>query len=124
MSKKREILVKAKELIATPEQWTKGHFGRDAEGNQVDLDSDACVGRCLMGAVYRAQRILTNEAEPEERFGYSVAVRDAVVQLNECLPADAVEGQWANIPEFNDYQSTTHADVIAVIDCALEKTQE
>ena len=100
----REVLVKARELIASPERWTKGSYAVDAGGYGVDpTDLEACAW-CLDGALYR----VTTGADASFRSHEYLAARDAVAAVPE------VDG----VPiDFNERH--THAQVLAAFDKAI-----
>jgi hypothetical protein len=88
-----EILTKARELIATPDKWTQGLWKKpDAE----------CY--CLWGAVYRAAG---GDATSREPPGFTLAWRLVTKQVN------------GGAITYNDLPSTTHADVLALLDRAI-----
>ena len=87
----RTHLEKARALIASPHHWQKGSL---------------CNGRgrfCLVGAVQAACPRAVN-----------LQVR-CLKQLGFALPLE-----FDSLPAFNDYQSTTHSDVLALFDKAID----
>ena len=99
-----EILTAARKRIEDPKHWTKGAFARDAEGNPTakTRSSDA-VCWCSHGAV-----LFINEAAGE--------VSRATGLLNDKV----ILRGYANVAHFNDDPHTTHADVLALFDAAIE----
>lgn len=105
-----ELLIAARAMIPTPNEWTKGVNARDANGEPVEAcDSDA-VCYCTLGAV--------------DSIGYSaVSTRDysrAVLALEAAIP----EGFRLEVFEYQDLPETTHADVLALFDRAIAATSE
>jgi len=47
----REILVKARELIADPKRWTQRAYARDAYGSVISATSPSAASWCSVGAV-------------------------------------------------------------------------
>lgn len=95
----RDVLVKARELLAEPGRWTQETAARDAAGLPVGATSDAAVCWCLIGALD--------------------AVRDgttALAQLRRTLGCSSVSA-WNDAPE------RTHADVLALLDRAIAKEE-
>lgn len=45
--------MKVKELLDSPEKWTKGHYSRDKLGNPAWPENDDATCFCLMGAIRR-----------------------------------------------------------------------
>lgn len=103
----KETLAAARRLIEAPEYWTKGHHARDRFGTGVDSTSSRAVCWCALGACERA----------DPRNNGSAAKRALVLALEVVEPRDRVP---ASVAEFNDSETTTHADVLALFDRAIE----
>lgn len=104
-----DYLRAAREIIATPETWTRGVWALDANGDEledyINLEHGVCF--CAGGALkLAAQRLM-----PEGHHGAWRASTIARFRL-----ADAMNG---NIPGFNDAETTTHADVLGAFDRAI-----
>ena len=107
-----EVLRDARAKIATPEQWSRKSYARDAEGEKIShIMEDACKF-CAYGAVYSTwwrynfNRRLCNEA-----------MYEALNVLAKHTPGGCV------IP-FNDHPDTSHEDVLAVFDAAIASLEE
>lgn len=100
-----EILVKARELIATPERWTQGAYGR------------------FLGDTFTAERVVT--AEHVESFcliGACLrASGDADLVLDDSRLSALGLGSYGQVLIFNDEH--THAEVLARLDAAISKLQ-
>lgn len=91
-----EKLVLARAIIEEPESWTQGSYARDAKGNPTLEDYHDGVCFCMAGACRLAC---------------------ANTSLLHCaLPFGS-----ACVPQFNDSPTTTHADVLAVFDRAIDQ---
>jgi hypothetical protein len=102
-----EILRTARDLISDPEKWIKGADAlpsRDAdpETDEVDPLDDRALCFCVGGAISRAAGGDSDEA-------YEAARAFAQAADNSSYPFT-----------FNDRESTTHADVLAALDKAIE----
>jgi hypothetical protein len=91
MLSEHEIYVKVKELLATEEQWTQGHYAKNTNGTPVGYTSEDACSFCLLGAL---------------------------VAINEKLNAMAGNNDDVILSEFND--THTYEEVIAVLDRAIE----
>lgn len=101
----KEVLEKAKAIIADPFHWTKGAFARNSHGTTViDVTSEDACSFCALGALVR---VMENETD------YNHA-RD-ILEL--CVG----DKNFPNVPAFNDASETTHADILALFDCAIEE---
>lgn len=98
-----EILKAAQELISIPERWTKGGSARDNLGRVVYAASPAACCWCAFGAVSRM-------GCPELDW-YLVA-------------AAGLDPDATGIAGFNDDPATTHADILALFDRAIELAAE
>jgi hypothetical protein len=98
-------LIAVRELLSAPERWTKGYGARNSEGTPVDSFSpDACCW-CLVGACARVTE--ANEAGNSGRF--------------DVLRASLRPKAGPCLVRLNDAPERTHAEILAVIDKAIEK---
>ena len=95
-------LIAARALIADPVNWTKEVFARTSDGSAVTLDGPNATCFCAWGAVLRASFILETD---------TISVYDA---LQAQMPGP--DRAYISIPDFNDAETTTHADVLALFD--------
>lgn len=95
----RERLIKAKALIATPDRWCKKH-ARNFNGQ-----------RCALGAIWEAdgENWKTSSKAPETEEASNIMVR--VVHGDETI----------SVANFNDDPKTTHQDIMAAFDLAIEE---
>lgn len=93
-----EVLRKARALIEDPEKWTQGHDARDADGNWAGIHSLQAHSFCATGALMRAGGDVRS---------------DAYEALREQMGVNF-------LMEFNDSAETSHADVLAAFDRAIE----
>ncbi len=98
----RDVLVKARELIATPDRWTKGAFARTEAGAIVPPDRPVAACWCAIGALRR----VTGDT------GY----RGAFVELQSAADYD--------LPHWNDAPERTHDEVLAAFDRAIAAAGE
>ena len=92
----------ARGLIADPARWTKGVSARNANGVAVPpISTDACRW-CTVGAL---DRVRANDATR--------------VALSLALPT-----YHHSLIMYNDITTRTHADILALFDRAIERTQE
>lgn len=96
-----EILVAARELLSDKKHWTRGDLAHDVDGAAVDPRSKNAVCWCVIGAVQKFS------------LGYQC---DALNRIHNAV------GESGS--EFNDYHTTTHADVLRVLDAAIEKAKQ
>lgn len=100
------VLKAARAKIDKSEAWTKGALALDTAGEHTHpRDHDACKW-CLVGAVE------ASSDHDSEWFPALLPVTNAMRDLNAGRP-----GYYG---EFNDHSATTHADVLAVLDRAIE----
>lgn len=95
-------------ILTPPGVWIKGTLCTTASGDDaVEVDKADCF--CLFGAEIRAERL-----HPRiDRSKANYFVRRAIRELFPGRSDDSV-------PQFNDHPATTHADVLAVLNRALE----
>ena len=97
----REILIGARALIAEPENWCQDVSARSSINRAVDPDDPAACRFCALGAIIRVG-------------GYSEARYAATTLLDD-------EEMEMGVTVFNDAPGTTHDDILALFDRAIEK---
>lgn len=105
-----DILKSARALIDTPEKWTKGALARDARGEQVCSRSAEAVCFCSEGAI----SAVTAFGE----FEWLTSEGDAFKALSGAVP------EGLTVYHFNDRASTTHTDIMALFDRAIESLSD
>jgi hypothetical protein len=105
-----ELLLAARTLIQTPNDWTKGVNARDAAGEPVEEYHPNAVCYCALGAVDITD--FRNGADSREYWR-------SVDALNAAVPAPY---QHWEVHEYQDLPETTHADVLALFDRAIAAT--
>ena len=124
-----QILEEAKALIDTPEKWVQGAYasyqpGRVESGdfNQAHMPMEAgATCFCIKGALARTDGV---NMEPY----YVVSEDHPTLKKALRFVEAALSPQWyGEIAKFNDAETTKHADVMDVLDKAIElarRTQE
>lgn len=102
------ILVRARETLAEPHHWTKHTFARNPAGLAV-LNVNQGICWCSLGALYLAQ----------SQVGGGVGFSEAVKTLEGALPANRGHA----VGTFNDHPDTTHPEVLAAFDRAIEASR-
>jgi hypothetical protein len=103
-----DILKAAKQLISTPDKWTKGVYARNVAGDEVKADpmngrfTDA-VSWCAVGSI-------------REVCGKEMASFDGPIR---CL-FEATDEGWIGPTVYNDTSDRTHEEIMALFDQAIE----
>lgn len=108
----REVLMDlytVRGMLSDPKRWTKGASARNKYRHRVSPTSPSAVKWCLEGAVNRS-----SAGAP------SVASRRAFWVRRYLIEATPVRPWLCGIAWFNDDPETTHADVLALIDRAID----
>ena len=95
----KEVLMRARELIAWEENWCQGVAARDKNGREVEPMSELANSWCAVGAI---RKVCVDRG---------VAPYDIVAALKKEL------GYGYTLPGFND--SHSHDEVLAVFDRAI-----
>lgn len=135
-----EIFTKARENISSPASWTKLAYARAQYGRAISIDSPAAVCFCGRGSIIREINAWVNEHE--QALGKRRArTHDALMYRSARIFDDVVKDldprrspnplkrfrsytdgdRYDGFVEYNDHDSTTHAQVLAVFDEAIEK---
>ena len=108
MNKIRDTLIAARALIEDEERWTKGAMARDKNGAPCESGGTP-VCWCASGAIMMCE-LKKRSADSEGAMRY----------LREALPPWAMR----NVPQFNDNSHTTHAEVLAAFDKAIDLAKD
>lgn len=100
----KTVLKDAREFLTEPKRWIKGDLFQNGKGEAVTRPAATCA--CLTGALLIGSG---GTATPERRDAF-----DGSVKLLEALTSETL------LADFNDRPTTTHADVLAVLDKAIE----
>ncbi len=107
----KQVLQDARKLLTDPDHWTQGVDARTNEGISCSIFSKNARCFCLSGALYKAA------LRDDGMITFDPALEHA---MNRVRAAISIKGFGANIPFFNDYNGRTHAEVIEVLDKAIE----
>ena len=108
-----DILIRTRELLATPESWTQGAYARTFDGTPLysngRTDDPTITCRCLSGALLTASGC--------ERFISVVSL--AFLHAGElfALPATTTRAAW------NDHPMRQHSEVLALLDRAIVRAE-
>jgi hypothetical protein len=106
MTTVEEKLIAAREKIADPKHWIKEEMAVDFEGMPCDAQSAHAVGWCALGALCAVTECFSGALSILQRaVGYTSS---SVYSLS----------------RFNDADSTTHEDMLALFDRAIESAHE
>jgi len=98
------ILKRVRALLSDPARWTQGEMARNMFGAPTDPAGPNATCWCLMGAIQRE----TND----DPFLAGSVYQILRTQL-----------QGQSVSDFNDSRATTHADIMAVLDKAIESSE-
>ncbi len=98
----RDVIVRAREIIADKKHWCRGIWAKDVAGNQVSVYSAEAHSFCAIGAISRAS------IELGESLGVGDLIRDATHELNKPSQTSF------HISHVNDNKG--HAAVLALFD--------
>lgn len=129
------VLVEVRKALKDEDHWCRKVLGRDANGKQInrhELKSPRVAQMCLMGAVERFSESFrlfssngsSSSARPSVRANARFLLDRAVLQYRPVFYAHSRSEPGSAVEHFNDDQATTHKDVLAVIDIAIELGKE
>lgn len=111
------ILLATYDQLANPAAWSRRAGARDALGNRVDTCSPAAVSWCLWGAL---ESQLGKIAYEPDRIVLTLAVEGhllAIARYTLDLP------ELDSLNQFSDDRSTTHEDILELLDEAVLSLQ-
>ena len=103
-----DVLRATKELLKDPKNWTQGKSARDVNSVPCEPSSPQATCWCLTGAAYKVSASLFNKSNFSENW------LEALHLLQQVVP-----GGW--IGPWNDAKDRTHAEVLNMIDLALDQ---
>lgn len=98
------ILKQVRALLANPDRWTKGEMARNAFGAPIDPQGSNATCWCLMGAIHHETK--------DDPFLAGSVYQILRTQL-----------QGQTVSDFNDNGTTTHTDVMTLLDKAIESSE-
>ena len=107
--RRKDILVKARSLIGNEECWVKGSLAEDHFGEEMYPTNSYACRWCLEGAIIKATALDGYEVKDHIPSPIEIAV--------DVLHRDGFTGY---LDDFNDDESTTHKDVLDLLDKAIE----
>ena len=113
----KQILVKAKGFIDSPEKWCKGHYTADASGNYVEyFKSTRVVSRCIRCALLMA--IGVNKVDGKTNINEN----EELMPVEKLLLSFQKTG-FKFLAALNDHNDTNHADIMDLFDKAIEAAE-
>ena len=105
-------LIAVKNLLKDPTHWHKGlNYARNSEGSSVSVQSDGACSWCLGGALVRI-------------LGPQGIYAEAWDHLETLLRKEGPHGFYWDPIVFNDDPTTTHRDVIRLLDWAIRSAPD
>ncbi|QEE37892.1 MULTISPECIES: hypothetical protein [unclassified Methylobacterium] len=104
------VLIATADQLANPAAWSRRAGARDALGNRVDPCSPAAVSWCLWGAL---ESQLGRIAYEPDRYALTLAIEGhllAIARYTLDLP------ELDSLSQFSDDRSTTHQDILELLD--------
>jgi hypothetical protein len=101
MTRVLDILIRARKLIEAPERWTKGAMARNSVGARVSAYAPDAICFCAQGALKKAS-------------DWDDHLSQAALRLNRAITIPV------GYITYNDEPETTHADILALFDRAIE----
>lgn len=106
----KQVLMRAREIIATPATWLQGDFAADADGKPVNSLDETAICFCSLGAVRLAA---FGPAADKQEYSALLARKMLGVACRALT-----RGESDNVAKFNDEHE--HAEVLALFDLAIQ----
>lgn len=111
-----DVMVKARELIAKPENWTRRTYARSAQGCAVEWNSKHACAFCTLGALKRTIRDMRLPTERRDSF-----FKTACMFLEKTLHE---RGLSVSISGFNDVSHTKHRNILKLFDDTIKRVEK
>lgn len=110
-----DVLVGTHNLLANPAAWSRRAGARTATGDRCDSCSPAATSWCLWGAIENQLGLI-----PADNHALRVILTTAVeMHLLATARIQMQMPELDDIAQFSDDRSTTHEDVLELLDVAL-----
>jgi hypothetical protein len=103
-------LVDLRNLLDDPHHWTQGEAAKRTDGREVSPEDPWAVCWCVMGGVSR----VTKGHDTMDWYNGAIGAISDTLKSN---------GFTNGIAAWNDDKRRTHADVIAILDLAIERVK-
>ena len=114
-----DILRHARDILATPDQWTKGSAARLWDGQPCYPAYEHAITWCALGAVERGHdRDIRLYPAPASAVFYS-PYRLALLHLGRALP-EPFRADEEGIARYNDHVDTSHQDIVDLLARAVD----
>ena len=109
-----EVLEGMRSLLTYPANWTQCVEATDCNGNSVRAADRNARNWCLIGACMKVERSLNTRALTTIKATSAYEYWKAVVYT----------GYEPSLVDFNDSPTTTHADIMAILDEAIANARK
>ena len=114
--KTSDALTEIRSLIATQDRWLRFSYAQDEDGAECEpIDPLAC-SFCLAGARVWAKENIPGVGDTHKEQIFHI--QEAIAEYTPVLVAGIISSV-----AFNDHDDTTHEDVLAVLDRAIENAR-
>lgn len=110
-------LRQAKAKISDPRNWIKGAWAEDMNGMPVSSNHPTACKFCAVGALHRVFDENANENGDGAWYAMAIKALRKAVRL-------VCSSEVMRVPSFNDFPLTTHEDVMALYDRAIDSLKE
>jgi hypothetical protein len=98
----KQVLIKARALIADPDHWTRNVLARNAAGYSVHWCDPSATKWCAVGAIYRSTYEIVGNKQEATRIGKEVAKGIAPIWFGRSLmTVNDVRGHAAVLSRFD-----------------------
>jgi hypothetical protein len=98
--------MEAAKAFLTPENWSKGFYAHNANGEQTDWESEEAATFCLIGAYYKV-----NNYSRKDMFSPHTRIS--------ILSNITAKRGYLSLAVFNDHGDTKFEDVVSLLDEAI-----
>lgn len=114
----KDYLIKARELLSEEQKWVQGVLARDENNISVCTSSDTACKFCLLGSLFRVSHEnvnnITLDSWPEDAQVAAEDLLDLIVRERGLIDINSMVA-------FNDAPGRTHAEILALLDEAIER---
>jgi hypothetical protein len=112
----RNSLIRVRTLLADPSHWTRGYYAKDKDQYDVSPYSSTATCWCLEGAFLKVVGPSVWARTESDNSAYTIISN----LCREKIPSDTNTNRNP-VAYFNDAAERTHAEVLELLDLAIEK---
>ena len=103
-----EVLSESRELLDSKDRWCQVYVATTKDGRPTDIYSEDAASWCLAGSLTKCDEM---DLVLNQKINHKILY---------CIRGKYPDCGFKNIADFNDRRTTTHEDILEILDMAIE----